>query len=202
MKKIALAICLLMSAGSTLIISCNNQNETKAVTKSGITVDSMIHRGEYLVTIMGCDDCHTPKVFGPEGPQLDMTKRLSGHPASMPLPSVDGAHSKDWVLFNPILTAYVGPWGTSFSANLTSDETGIGNWTEQQFMKAMRQGKSKGLDNGRPLLPPMPWQNISKASDEDLHALFIYLKSTKPINNLVPAPIPPAQIAEMAVEPK
>lgn len=202
MKKIASIICLTMIAGSAFIISCNNQQEHKAVTASGISMDSMVNRGEYLVTIMGCDDCHTPKIFGPKGPELDMANRLSGHPAEMPIAQVNNEELKNWVLFNQITTAYVGPWGTSFAANLTRHETGIGNWTEQQFFKAMRQGKYKGMDNSRPLLPPMPWQNFGRASDEDLRAIFAYLKSTKPVDNLVPANIPPVQLAELSVEPK
>jgi hypothetical protein len=193
MKKITTIIIGLMSMGTMIMMSCNNQNETKPLAQNNITMDSMVKRGEYLVTIMGCDDCHSPKVFGPHGPEVDMTKRLSGHPKEMPLAKVNAQDSKSWILFNPTLTAFVGPWGTSYAANLTSDESGIGNWTEKQFIKALREGKLKGMDNTRPLLPPMPWPNFAKASDHDLKAIFAYLKSTKPINNVVPAPVPPAQ---------
>lgn len=196
MKKLAIAICMLMIGGAVVMVSCNNQNESKPVTTTGVPMDTMVKRGEYLVTIMGCDDCHTPKLFGPKGPEPDMSKRLSGHPAEMALGSVNADNLKSWVLFNHTTTAYVGPWGTSFAANLTSDETGIGNWTEKQFFKAMREGKYKGLDNSRPLLPPMPWPNFSRASDDDLKAIFAYLKSTTPVDNLVPAPVPPAHLAE------
>ena len=180
------------------IVSCNNQNEAKAVAVgSTISKDSMIKRGEYLVTIMGCDDCHSPKKLGPNGPEPDMDRRLSGHPASMPLGSYRQSDLKSWVLFNQNLTAFVGPWGVSFAANLTSDESGIGSWSEQQFIKALREGKLKGMDNSRPLLPPMPWPNFRKASDEDLKAIFSYLKSTKPINNVVPSPVPPNALASI-----
>lgn len=193
MKKITTAIIVLMCAGSACMMSCNNQNETKPIAAGNISMDSMVKRGEYLVTIMGCDDCHSPKVFGPKGPEIDMTKRLSGHPSQMPLAKVSDADSKSWILFNPTLTAFVGPWGTSYAANLTSDETGIGNWSEKQFIKAIREGKFKGMDNTRPLLPPMPWPNFAKASDNDLKAVFAFLKSTKPVNNVVPNAVPPAQ---------
>jgi hypothetical protein len=91
-------------------------------------------------------------------------------------------------------TAVAGPWGVSFSANLTADSTGIGNWTEAQFAIALRQGKSKGLEGNRMLLPPMPWPNYVNLTDADLKAMFTYLKSTKPIKNVVPAPIPPTQL--------
>jgi hypothetical protein len=193
MKKITTAILVIMSMSAVVVMSCNNQNETKAVTQNNIPMDSMIKRGEYLVTIMGCDDCHSPKVFGPHGPEPDMSRRFSGHPANMPLAKVNTTDSKSWILFNPMLTAFVGPWGTSYAANLTSDESGIGSWSEKQFIKALREGKLKGMDNTRPMLPPMPWPNFAKASDNDLKAIFAYLKSTKPIDNVVPAPIPPAQ---------
>jgi hypothetical protein len=191
MKKIATAISICMIAGTFIIISCNNQNETKPIVQGKIPMDSMIKRGEYLVTIMGCDDCHSPKVFGPKGPEPDMSRRLSGHPSDMPMGKVNQEDLKSWMLFNHNLTAFVGPWGTSFAANLTSDESGVGNWSEKQFIKALREGKLKGMDNTRPILPPMPWPNFAKASDEDLKAIFAFLKSTKPVYNVVPAPIAP-----------
>ncbi|WP_207496723.1 c-type cytochrome [Aridibaculum aurantiacum] len=202
MKRISISILLLLVTGSALMLSCNSQNETVAVNSKGVPMDSMVKHGEYLVTIMGCDDCHTPKVFGPKGPELDMAKRLSGHPSEIPVGQVHKEDLKTWVLFNHLTTAYVGPWGTSFAANLTSDETGVGNWTEKQFLKAMREGKYKGIENSRPMLPPMPWQNFSKATDDDLKAIFAYLKSTKPVHNLVPAPIPPTHLADADIEPK
>ena len=96
-----------------------------------------------------------------------------------------------WALMSMDLTAAVGPWGTSFAANLTSDATGIGNWTEEQFERALRHGLYKGLEGSRPLLPPMPWQNLVNMKPEDMKAVFAYLKSTKPVENVVPAPIPP-----------
>lgn len=195
MKKIASAIVGLMLMGTLIIMSCNNQNETKpSVSGTNISRDSMIKRGEYLVTVIGCDDCHTPKKLGPQGPEPDMDRRLSGHPANMPLAKINQEELKSWVLFNQNLTAFVGPWGVSYAANLTSDDSGIGSWTEQQFIKALREGKSKGLENSRPILPPMPWPNFGKASDEDLKSIYAYLKSTKPIDNVVPAPMTPDQV--------
>jgi hypothetical protein len=124
-----------------------------------------------------------------------MDRRLSGHPANIPLADFRPADLKSWVLFNQSLTAFVGPWGISYAANLTSDNSGIGTWSEKQFIKALREGKLKGMDNTRPLLPPMPWPNFAKASDEDLKAIFSYLKSTKPINNIVPSPVAPNTLA-------
>jgi hypothetical protein len=85
------------------------------------------------------------------------------------------------------MTAWVGPWGVSYSANLTPDEnTGIGLWTEDMFVEAMRSGKHMGA--GRPILPPMPWMFIANLTLEDQKAIFAYLKSLKPIKNTVPSP--------------
>ncbi|HNL40505.1 MAG TPA: hypothetical protein PKH43_15245, partial [Saprospiraceae bacterium] len=64
--------------------------------------------------------------------------------------------------------------------------------TEEQFINAIRKGKLKGLDNSRTLLPPMPWPNYARMSDDELKAIFAFLKSLPPVKNVVPAPIPPA----------
>lgn len=84
------------------------------------------------------------------------------------------------------LTAWVGPWGVSYTANLTSDATGIGNWEESSFIRAIREGKYKGIASARSLLPPMPWPMYRHMADNELKAIFAYLKSTKPISNVVP----------------
>ena len=91
------------------------------------------------------------------------------------------------VVFSGDLTAAAGPWGTSFAANITSDATGIGNWKEEQFKNAIRHGKYKGLDSERMLMPPMPWEDLGNMTDADIQAIFYYLKSTRPVNNIVPA---------------
>lgn len=146
--------------------------------------------GEHLVQISGCNDCHTPKKLGPKGLEFDMSLMLSGHPANMPAPPIDqkDAAAKGMAA-TQTLTAWTGPWGTSFAGNITSDSTGIGAWTEAQFMKAVREGKFKGLDGTRPLLPPMPWENFVYFTDDEIKAIFAYLKSTPPIHNVVPQAI-------------
>ncbi len=149
-------------------------------------------RGRYLVTLGGCNDCHSPKVFTPQGPHPDESRLLSGHPADEKLPAVpQGLISpKQWgAITTNDLTAWVGPWGTSFAANLTPDKTGTGDWTAQTFIKTMRTGKHMG--EGRPILPPMPWQDFGKLTDGDLRAIFAYLQTLKPVSNSVPPPIPP-----------
>jgi len=162
---------------------------------TAVTDDSArkVKRGEYLVASIGCDDCHSPKKMGPNGPEVDAALRFSGYPAGRPLAAWDTNTTKSWALFSQDLTACVGPWGVSFAGNITSDATGIGNWTEQQFIKCLREGKWKGLDEGRPLMPPMPWQNFRKLSDEDLSSIYHYLKTSRPVNNTVPAWIPPGE---------
>jgi hypothetical protein len=188
MNKIPVLVCIAVST-TALLVFCNQpaaKEEVAATSTGPISHDSMVKRGAYLVTIMGCNDCHSPKKMGPQGPYPDPDRLLSGHPADMPVGKFDTGTAKNWILFNQMLTNYVGPWGISYSANITSDSTGIGNWTEQQFLKAIREGKYKGLDNTRPLLPPMPWPEFRHATDEDLKAIFAYLKSTKPVKNVVP----------------
>ena len=190
MKKI-IAYVLMAAAAVVAFISCNQSPATTTVTNQPPSNDSLVKRGAYLVTFGGCNHCHTPKKFGPAGPEPDQSLLLSGHPSSVPVAFIDTAVLKNWVLFNGMTTAFVGPWGVSFAANLTSDSTGIGNWTEDQFFKALRHGKSKGLESNRTLLPPMPWDDMGKLTDEDMKALFAYLKSTKPVKNVVHMAIPP-----------
>jgi hypothetical protein len=152
----------------------------------------LVKRGEYLMGILGCHDCHSPKRLGPNGPEIIPELHLSGYPADRPVGAiVPEALQNGWMLFGGDGTSAVGPWGVSFAANLTSDESGIGNWSYEQFKIALTQGKAKGLANGRPLLPPMPWFNYINMKEEDLQAIFQYLKSTPPVKNIVPAPIPP-----------
>lgn len=152
-----------------------------------------IKRGEYLVALGGCNDCHSPKVFTQMGPMPDTTKILSGYPADSKLPDVpEGVLGpQQWgALVTNDLTGWVGPWGTSFSRNLTPDPaTGLGSWTEEMFVKTIRTGKHMG--EGRMILPPMPWQEYAKMTDEDLKAVFAYLQSIPPVENSVPDPISP-----------
>jgi mono/diheme cytochrome c family protein len=148
-----------------------------------------VERGQYLVTIGGCNDCHTPMKMGPKGPEPDMTRMLSGHPQDAKLPPPPPA-AGPWMVVGFPMTAWSGPWGVSYAANLTPDQnTGMGIWTEDIFIKAMRTGKHYGTS--RPILPPMPWQDFGKMTDEDLKAVFAYLRSIPPVKNLVPDPVPP-----------
>ena len=201
MKRLLIVAVALVVIISTGFIACNSSNKesnnTEGLIAASIPEDSLVKRGQYLVTIMGCHDCHSPKKMGPMGPVVDSSRLLSGHPSDLALGAINPKELESWVLFNHTTTAFVGPWGTSFAANLTSDASGIGNWTEEQFFRAMRQGKYKGLENSRSLLPPMPWTVFKHTSDEDLRAIFVYLKSTPPVPNVVPAPKSLQELAKL-----
>src|SRR5215217_524961 len=134
----------------------------------------------------------------PHGPEIDSSLSLSGHPAQMPPPDVNRKEMENKGLaVTQTLTAWVGPWGISYSANLTSDSTGIGDWTEERFIYCLKEGKWEGLAGSRQLLPPMPWQDFKFMSDDELKAIFAYLKSTKPIRNDVPAAAFPVSAPKM-----
>jgi hypothetical protein len=151
-----------------------------------------VARGEYLVKIMGCNDCHTPWHIGPNGPEPDMTRMLSGHPEQLgPLPNHKAAEPFVWS-GSGTNTAFSGPWGVSYAFNLTPEQnTGLGIWTEEMFMKAIRTGRHMGTS--RPINPPMPWPMYRNATDEDLKSIYAYLRTIKPIVNHVPDYVAPAE---------
>lgn len=195
---------LLHALSVSVLVSCSDaKNEDQAQVKSAeatstLEGQALIDRGNYLVTSGGCNDCHSPKIMSPMGPEADSTKLLSGHPAGSKLPPIDASALKPggWVLMAPDITSFVGPWGISYAANLTPDSaTGIGAWSETNFIKALRTGKHMGIETGRPIMPPMPYPYIGQFNDEDLKAMFAYLKSLPPVSNKVPEPTPPNQVA-------
>ena len=162
---------------------------------STVTADALA-RGKYLVTIGGCNDCHTPLApTSNGGAEPDMSRMLSGHPESLALPPAPKLPDGPWlVTVAATNTAWAGPWGTSYTANLTPDpETGLGKWTLRNFVDTIRTGRHWG--RGRPILPPMPWPMYRHFTDEDLAAIFAYLKSIPAIRNKVPQPLPPAAAA-------
>lgn len=189
--SILIAICFFVS------FELSYSNEQKGAELNGAKTGAQIKRGEYLVNFGGCNDCHSPKIFAAKGPIPDPDRLLSGHPSNEKLPELpkDLIAPDRWGgLFTNDGTAWVGPWGVSFASNLTpDDQTGIGLWTEELFVKTMRTGKHLGA--GREILPPMPWYSLANLSDDDLKAIFAYLRSIKPIKNAVPAPIPPSASA-------
>ena len=154
--------------------------------------NTKVERGSYLVKIMGCNDCHTPWKMGPQGPEPDMTFMLSGHPQDLVMPSVTLEKGPWGWVGAATNTAFSGPWGVSFTANLTPDpETGLGKWSDETFIRALRTGRHEG--QGRPILPPMPYLQYRNATDEDLRAVFAFLQSIPAIRNRVPQPIDPPE---------
>jgi len=168
-------------------------------TRQGQGPDAPVHdgaavqRGAYMVKIMGCNDCHTPWKMGDNGPEPDMTRALSGHPEQIGRLAATSVGEGPWLWSGAATnTAFSGPWGVSYTANLTPDQnTGLGIWTEDMFVQAIRTGKHMGVS--RPIMPPMPWPMYRNATDEDLKAIFAYLRTIPPITNHVPEYQPPAE---------
>lgn len=191
MRNKTLVLVAISIAATMIFIACqdskaSNESKPKSI---AMTEQDKIKRGEYLVNTIGCDDCHSPKKVTPTGMEIIPELRLSGfNPEMSKLKPSTEAVNRGWMLFGADLTTAVGQWGQSYAGNLTSDATGIGNWKEEQFIKALREGKFKGLDNTRPLLPPMPWFVYKNLSDDDLKSIFAFLKTTKPVKNVVPEP--------------
>ena len=192
---------LVLSVAGLAVIGCTQGDTAPKSAAQQMTHAEMVAKGKQLVTMGGCNDCHTPKVMTAMGPEPDSTKLLMGHQASDPIPDYPAEFlaTSGWIAAtNPSMTAWAGPWGISFSANLTPDQvTGSGAWTEDAFIQAMRTGTHLGM--GRPIMPPMPWQGIGQLPDEDLKAIFAYLQSIPAIANQVPMPVePPAMGGEHA----
>ncbi|HYA86701.1 MAG TPA: diheme cytochrome c-553 [Nitrospirota bacterium] len=191
MRKITVLGCLMMGLFSLFLAP---KVSFAAEQKAAGGKQAQIARGLYLVTVASCNDCHSPKKMTPMGPVPDEARLLSGQPADEKLPEVPLniiGPDKWGAITNNNLTAWVGPWGTSYGANLSPDrDTGTGAWNEELFIRILRTGKF--MASGRDILPPMPWYNYAKLPDRDLKAIFAYLKSIKPVKNLVPAPVPPA----------
>lgn len=148
-----------------------------------------VERGRYLVTVTGCNDCHTPFKMGEHGPEPDMTRMLAGHPQNLAMPPAPAAQGP-WIWSGAATnTAFAGPWGVSYASNLTPEpNTGLGIWTEDLFIKALRTGKHWG--QARPILPPMPWQGYARMTDDDLKAIYAYLRTIPPVVNTVPESVP------------
>lgn len=164
-------------------------------------VEGMIERGAYLARIGGCNDCHTPLKNGPNGPEPDVDRMLAGHPAGERMPAPPKLPPGPWVsLASATNTAFAGPWGVSYASNLTPDaETGIGSWTEAKFVETLRSGRHHG--GKRAILPPMPWRNVARLTDDDVRSLFRYLTSLPPIANQVPEAELAAAAAPSAAQP-
>lgn len=136
----------------------------KQSTSTTSTVDP-VARGRYLTTIMSCNDCHTPVAFYGAA---DTTRRLAGSDLG-----------------------WTGPWGVVHARNLTPDSTtGIGTWTTEQIVTALRTGNTP---SGAQLAPIMPWMNYAILDQDDAMAIAAYLKSLPPVTHQNLDRIPPGQ---------
>ena len=197
MKK-TISLIGIISLSIFVFVTCDNPRSETAVAQPSTEkyggFESQVKWGEHLVTVSACHDCHSPKdysKFAPGGTGLDSAHLLAGYIGGA-LPDVNkkDAQSKGLAVTTD-LTSWVGPWGVTYAANLTSDSTGIGLWKEEQFIYAIRNGKYNGMASDRDILPPMPWVMYRSMTDDELKAIFAYLKSTKPVKNVVPRPVPP-----------
>ena len=181
MRERSVRMTILIATLGMAAASC----ATRGSAEQHIANANKVERGKYLVTIGGCNDCHTPFKLGPNGPEPDMTRMLSGHPQSVVMPPV-AVPGPEWAWAGAATnTAFSGPWGTSYAFNLTPDEhTGIGIWNEEIFVNTIRTGRHWGV--ARPILPPMPWFNYRQMTDDDLRAVYAFLRSIPAVRNKVP----------------
>jgi hypothetical protein len=193
MKKKTITVAAFISIFVYFLYSCEstgNQTTADTATKQ----DTSLQRGAYLVSAIGCGGCHTPKIIGVSGRENDTSRLLSGYPSNRPVkvPSLKNME-RGSAISDPTGTSETGLWGTTFAANITSDGTGIGNWSFPQFRNAIKHGKYMGINEERMIMPPMPWKDYRNLNDDDIKAIFNFLKTTKPVRNLVPEFIPGLQ---------
>ena len=178
----------------SVFTQCSNEQPSTGTAASASFggYENQLQWGEHLLKVGGCGDCHTPKKMSAMGPVHDSSLLLSGHPAAMPLPDVDRKDMEaKGIGATQTLTFWIGPWGVSYAANLTPDSTGLLAWTEDQFIRALHEGSAKGIKGNRYLLPPMPIESTKHYTTDELKAMFAFLKTIKPIRNVVPQPLPP-----------
>lgn len=134
--------------------------------------DAQVARGQYLVSIAGCNDCHTPGYFFGKP---DMARFLGGSDVGFELPGL----------------------GVFVGRNLTPDkETGLGEWTTDDIVHALQTGERP---DGRELAPIMPWRAFANFTKEDVNAIAAYLKSLKPVHHKVPGPFGPGEKASVFI---
>ena len=186
---------LLAVAGLTCVLAtaagCDRAEAT--TTPKAPTTAERVARGKYIVSTAGCNDCHTPWKMGEKGPEPDMTRFLSGHPEKLRMPKIN-LPPGHWA-GAPYMTEFQGPWGKTYAMNLTPDvNTGIGIWTEDMFIRAIREGRHMG--QSRPIMPPMPWTGYRTLTDEDLKSVYAFLRTIPAIHNRIPEYEPPCEPEE------
>jgi len=163
-KALSIAAILLITIAAVYFSSCNNESTVKSDDNKD-SLKQVIARGEYLVNhVAGCIDCHSKR---------DFTK-YSG-------PVVPGSEGGGGMLFDPKF----GLPGMIYGKNITPDSaTGIGTWTDDEILRAMTQGINK---KGDTLFPIMPYPNFNRMAKTDLLSIIAFIRTLKPINNVVPA---------------
>jgi mono/diheme cytochrome c family protein len=201
MNQLSVSLCnlsaLALIAGAACLSACSLGGESTAsaapaaaVASVATTVPDLVQRGEHLVLTAACHDCHTPLKMGANGPEPDLSRMLSGHPEAAGTPAAPKASGPWIVAATGTNTSWAGPWGVSRTANLTPDnETGLGAWTEEQFIATFKTGRHQG--RGREILPPMPIPAYRNFSVDELKSIFAYLRTIPPVKNRVPDPTPP-----------
>lgn len=145
------------------IVSCSSSSKPAGTAApAAASAEDKVARGKHLVTVLGCNDCHTPGTFYGAP---DMTRMLSGSELG-----------------------WSGPWGVSFPRNLTPDSTGLAAWSEDDIVRTIRTGVRP---NGSALMPPMPWQAYANLTDEEAYAVAAYLKSIPAVHHVNPQQVPP-----------
>jgi mono/diheme cytochrome c family protein len=129
-----------------------------------VNAETPVERGQYLVNVAGCNDCHTPGYFLGKP---DMARFLGGSEVGFEMPGL----------------------GTFHGPNLTPDKaTGLGGWTDAQVATALTTGVRP---DGRVLAPIMPWHAFAKLTKDDVSAIVAFLRSVPAISNKVPGPFGP-----------
>ena len=199
-SRAVVSVVVLVASGALIgTLLSSNSFDTRAVAEAAPTPTpeqqraERIARGKYLVTIGGCNDCHTPWKMTERGPEPDMTRMLSGHPSDVKVnaPPIEQIAQGGWVWTAfATNTAFHGPWGTTYAINLTPEPiSGMGIWTEEMFINALRKGKHFG--ESRPIMPPMPWTVYRNLTDEDLKSVYAFLRTIPAIHNRIPEYEPP-----------
>jgi mono/diheme cytochrome c family protein len=152
-------------AGVCLALAVAAAAATSALpSRTAFAQDAQIQRGKYLVTLGGCNDCHTPGYFFGKP---DMARFLGGSEVGFEIPGLGVFH---------------GP-------NLTPDpETGLGQWSTEEVVAAITKGQRP---DGRVLAPIMPWHAFANLTAQDVRAIAAFLRSLPPVKNRVPGPFGP-----------
>lgn len=135
-----------------LLTGCSSVQEQEIAVSDMpyINAENPIEAGRYMITVGGCNDCHTDGYIMTDG--------------NIP--------EENWLTGSPV--GWYGPWGTSYPGNLRLRAQ---EWTEDQWIYALKERKG---------LPPMPWMNVKQMSEQDMQAVYTYIKSLGPKGEHVP----------------